>query len=34
EKVKAVDVDQEGFLIVVDKDDTQRRIMSGTIEYP
>jgi len=34
EKVKAVDVDQEGFLIVVDKDGTRRRVVSGRIEYP
>lgn len=34
ERLEAVDVDDEGFLIAVTKDGIQRRVVSGTIEYP
>ncbi|UCD91683.1 MAG: biotin--[acetyl-CoA-carboxylase] ligase [Methanobacteriota archaeon] len=33
EKVKAIDVDEQGFLIVEDREGSQRKILSGTIEY-
>jgi BirA family biotin operon repressor/biotin-[acetyl-CoA-carboxylase] ligase len=34
EMFRAIDIDEEGFLLVVDKEGKEKRIVSGTVDYP